>query len=248
MPPKKTSTVQSTTSISDSNTIPYQTGSNKKPTSMVSFSSADSNRLQLAQAINNITIAGNTFSRSIDILNNFSQEKLAELDIQIESKNRQYQDLNAQLENEFKNNQISTMHHLNEFKLKACEDVAKEFNMQVIRNEDFHKLKAELGSSQKELADLNKSFADRLKDEVARVTSHYNDQLVRETSTLTLTHKAQIAELSAQTQQQKKEIEILNRTIENMKHEIAEQRNLTKEVAIAGSKAQIMQQIGKEKF
>ena len=55
--------------------------------------------------------------------------------------------------------------------------------------------------------------------------------------TLQLTHKAEIAELIAQNKQHIREIEILNSTISNMKSEIAEQRNLTKEVAQAQANA-----------
>jgi hypothetical protein len=51
--------------------------------------------------------------------------------------------------------------------------------------------------------------------------------------------------MKAQFNQQNKEIEMLNRTIETLKHEIAEQRLLTKEIAQAGSKSQITQTIGK---
>ena len=59
-----------------------------------------------------------------------------------------------------------------------------------------------------------------------------------------LSHKAEIASLSAQVEQQVKEIAVLKETISNLKHEIAEQRSLTKEVAIASSKSSIQQSFG----
>jgi hypothetical protein len=219
----------------------------KKPTSFVKFSANDSDRLQLAQAINNITLSGNTFVKAVESLSAFSQERLSELDMQIDSKKREYEQMNSHLENEFKNNQIETKQRLNEFKIKACEELVKDYNMQVIKNEDLYKLKSDLTVLQKELSEVNKSFDDKLRNDVEKEKQFYTSKLQQETSTLTLNHKAQIAELSAQCAQQKKEIEMLNRTIENLKHEVAEQRTLTKEVAIASSKAQITQQIGREK-
>lgn len=66
-----------------------------------------------------------------------------------------------------------------------------------------------------------------------------------EIKTMELTHKANNAQLVAQVEQQKKEISVLNSTIENLKNEIKEQRELTKQVAMASSKSQITQTIGK---
>lgn len=54
-----------------------------------------------------------------------------------------------------------------------------------------------------------------------------------------LTHKDEIAELGASVKQQEKEIINLNETIHNLRHELSEQRKLTKEVAEAGKQAPI---------
>ena len=51
--------------------------------------------------------------------------------------------------------------------------------------------------------------------------------------------------MKAQFNQQNKEIEMLNRTIETLKQEITEQRLLTKEIAQAGAKSQITQTFAK---
>ena len=52
------------------------------------------------------------------------------------------------------------------------------------------------------------------------------------------------ADLKAQVEQQMKEIAVLKEQITNMKHELSEQRTLTKEVAQASSKGQISQNFG----
>jgi dynactin complex subunit len=61
-----------------------------------------------------------------------------------------------------------------------------------------------------------------------------------------LNHKAETAELIAQNKQQLKEIEFLNKLIANLTNEVSEQRNLTKEIAKASSKAQINQSFTKD--
>ena len=190
----------------------------KKPSTLVKFSTNDSDRLQLAQAINNITLSGDTFARAIDTLSSFSQERLSELDMQIETKKREYEHMTNQLENNFKNNQIETQQRLNEFKVKACDELAKDFNMQVIKNDDFYKLKNELSSVQKELNEVNKTFDERLSKDVEKEKQLYTLKLQQETTTLSLNHKAQMAEITAQCAQQKKEIDMLNKTIDNLKH------------------------------
>ena len=95
--------------------------------------------------------------------------------------------------------------------------------------------------------ELKKTF-DKQSDSVrADELKKYQVLLKNETSTmdLDLTHKANNATLQTQVEQQKKEILVLQQTIEGMKAEIREQRELTKEVAQASSKAQITQSIGK---
>jgi len=60
-----------------------------------------------------------------------------------------------------------------------------------------------------------------------------------------LKHRAEIAELTASVKQQEKEITVLSNTIDNLKSELAAQRDLTREVAMAGKQGAITQQFGK---
>jgi len=61
---------------------------------------------------------------------------------------------------------------------------------------------------------------------------------------MSLTSDVKNADLKAQVDQQIKEIAVLKDQIDNMKHELSEQRALTKEVAQASSKGQISQNFG----
>ena len=79
----------------------------------------------------------------------------------------------------------------------------------------------------------------------AEERAKFEAELKRQNFAQEQTYKTATAEMKAQFNQQNKEIEMLNRTIETLKHEIVEQRLLTKEIAQAGSKSQITQTIGK---
>lgn len=261
----------------------------KKPSVLVKYSSNDSDRIQLAQAINNLTIKSEQFLEAIKSFDSF-RENIAQLDIQIETKKREhkdlidnleltyvnksknldseykelnkalqnkyqeinkkleteYQDKNKQLQNDFKNHQIEVKQKLSEFKVKSCEEIAKEFEMMVIKNDDYKNLISNVQRANQDLEDIKKNFNDQCNNIRSEEKNKYQAQLKLEMTTSELNHKANIAELKAQVDQQKKEIDVLQKTIDNLKHEIAEQRTLTKEVAQASSKSQINQKFGKD--
>jgi hypothetical protein len=280
----------------------------KKASTMVKFNPNDSDRLQLAQAINNITIKADQLQTDINLkskqlqyemdtktkqfhadmelkqvqlinilkaeelhtamntLLSLNAVKISELDMLIESKKLEYNDKTTQLENDFKtkqlqietdlknkitqadtdykNKQIQSKLAFDAYKQKACEDAATELGRMLVKKEDYEKIQADADEANNNLQELKNSFDENLKSGIAREKAILQNQQKQEISILDLTHKAHSAKLEAQCEQQKKEIEILNSTISNLKHEIAEQRNLTREVAQAGSKAQITQKIG----
>ena len=212
-----------------------------------SVSSGDCDRLQLAKAINNITAFGLSFKNSLDSLHEFSHQRLSDLDLKIETKKREYVDLNNNLVNDFKSNQIKTEQELNEFQLKACEKMASKYNMSVVKNEELTKLKADCNKLLHDYNVSEETFNTRLNSELEKERQLYFAKLKQETVTLELRHKMESAEIKAQCDQQKREIDVLNHTITNLKHEIAEQRQLTKEVAIASSKSSINQSFSKDR-
>jgi hypothetical protein len=267
--------------------------------SNTSLKSSDSDRIHLAQAINNFTLKSEQLMQEMKNFESF-RESIARLDILIDTKKQEYKETNESLDlshktqvkklesdytemtkklksefddlrkktesdhverskklesefvdkkkaltNSYEDSQIDVKRKIAEDKSKQCELYAKELKMKYIK-EDEHKVL--LDQVQKALQDYNelkKSF-DKQCDQVRLEESKkYITQLKNETTTQELTHKANNATLQAQVEQQKKEIQVLQQTIDSMKGEIREQRELTKEVAQASSKAQITQSIGK---
>lgn len=249
-----------------------------KPTVSVTYNPNDSDRVQLAQAINNLTVKGEQFVSALNSFSKFS-EIVTELDIQIETKKRHYKDMNDKLEkewkdkvarlekeeeektrqyklhdveqkrnleNELKNQKIENDQKLRQYKLKGCEDVVKEFNMMVIKTEDYKSLQDTIAKVNRELEELRKKFdtnCDTIKKEER---GRFEGILKSQEKTQELNFKAATAEMKAQVDQQKKEVEMLNKTIDTLKAEIVAQRELTQAVANAGAKSQITQQFSKQ--
>lgn len=254
MPPKKKAVVNQNLSESDSESVvapivkstpSVKPVSTVKSMSTVKFSANDSDRLQLAQAINNFTIKGEQFITALDTLSHFGKERLTELDLNIESKKREFNDLSQQLENDFKKQQIETNQRLNEFRLKACEDIASDYQMLVVKKEAWNKQQETINNLTRELEQMKSKWNDEIETAVEKERTVQELRAQQQVTRLELTHKANVAELTAEVTQQKKEIVVLTNTIDNLKDEIAQQRQLTKEVAIASSKSQITQTIGK---
>ena len=276
MPPRKIKPVEQVEPV-ERVVEPVERVEQKTFNTLVKYNSNDNDRIQLAQAINNLNVKGDLF---VEAMNSFSKfrETIVELDIQIDSKKKEYKELfdrkakefqdkslelqreydekkksliqtnqeaTRALQNELKNSQIETEQKLRQFKLKACDEVVKEFNMRTINLDEHRNLLDSITRVTKELEELKKKFDANCNANRAEERAKFEAELKRQNFAQEQTYKTATAEMKAQFNQQNKEIEMLNRTIETLKHEIVEQRLLTKEIAQAGSKSQITQTIGK---
>jgi hypothetical protein len=238
MPPKKT--IPNSADSSVSSAIPASkpaTVAKSTASTTVKINPNDSDRLQLAQSINNLVLRGESFVSAMEELNTFSKERLVDLDLKIEAKKQEYQDLTVSLENQFKDVEIKLKQNLQENKLVAVKEVLTGLNMMYIETAEHSRMVTELDH-------LKTTTATQLSQAVATEKASGEATLKQAIHNQTLAHKAEIASLTAQVEQQVKEIGVLKDTISNLKHEIAEQRSLTKEVAIASSKSQIQQSFG----
>jgi Skp family chaperone for outer membrane proteins len=273
-PPPKPDLESSDEEISVQEDSPKVTKS--KPTVTVKYNSNDNDRVQLAQAINNLTVKGEQFMEAFSSFSKF-RETVAQLDIEIESKKKEYKELcqntekeykekthtlqkeyeeknknlsnsysdsNRELQNDYKNKQIEVTQKLKEFKLKGCNDMAKEFDMTVLKTEEVKNLNDTISKTQKELEELKKKFDSECAKVRGEERGRFEAELKRQKTEQELTYKTNTAEMKAQLDQQKREVQLLTNTIETLKAEIAEQRNLTIEIAQANSKGQITQNIG----
>lgn len=170
--------------------------------------------------------------------------------------NTEYLDKTKKLESEFidkkkilintyEDSQLDMKKKIAEDKSKQCELYAKELKMKFIKEDEHKALMEQIQKALSDYNELKKTFDKQCETIRSEETKKYSAQLKNETITLELTHKANNAATQAQVEQQKKEIIVLQQTIDNLKSELREQRELTKEVAQASSRAQINQTIGK---
>ena len=266
----------------------------RKPVALVKFNSETSktsntsDRLHLAQAINNLVFKGDAFTSALEQLHEMTNERLTELDLQIESKQQEYeslihkidsehvskvnslqqefQSLEKELNSNYENNkkdlertydnrskelelnlksaQIETSQKLREYKLKACGVMATENGMLLVEKSDNDKLIAEKNAIATELKQLKDKFDATVKAEVGAEKGKYESRLQQEKTTMELTYKMQTADVNAQVTQLQKEVTVLNKMLDGLKSELAEQRNLTKEVASSASRSAINQSFG----
>ena len=153
----------------------------------------------------------------------------------------------TEIEQDCKNKQIETAQQLKEYQIEACEKIASENNYNLIAIKDYEKILSERDFSLEKLAEYELSSANLIKEKIEMEKITLQEKLKQDTIMIDLNHKAEIADLKAQTKQQLKEIEFLNKLIMNLTNEVSEQRNLTKEIAIASSKSQITQSFTKDK-
>ena len=116
----------------------------------------------------------------------------------------------------------------------------------ILKIDEYKLLMETINKTNKELDDLKKKFDSSCNAIKQEERQKYDADLKRQKTEQELTYKTSTAEMKAQFDQQKREVVLLNETIDTLKIEIAEQRKLTIEIAQASSKAQITQKIGKE--
>lgn len=261
--------------------------------------SSDSDRVQLAQAINNFTIKSEQFLQEMKQFDAF-KENVLKLDLVIESKKQEHEqtisslnqdyeskkksietqyaelnkklkadhdelvkklgteqsdkikicetifvDKNKQLTNTYEDEAIKMRRKLEADKSTTCAEYAKSSGMRFGKEEEYKALTDSVQKAVQEYTELKKNFDKQSSQAREEEKAKCQAKLDIDTKTLDLTHKANNATLNAQVEQQKKEILVLNSTIENLKSELKEQRALTKEVAQASAKGQINQTIGK---
>ena len=157
----------------------------------------------------------------------------------------EFADKHKVLTNTHEDNTIQIRRKLEADKATSCNEFAKSMGMKFIKEEEFKGLTDNVQKSLQDYTELKKTFDKQCTQIKEEEKVKYQTQLKNDTTTMDLTHKASNAQLVAQADQQKKEIKVLSDTIENLKSELREQRELTKSVAQASAKSQITQTIGK---
>lgn len=191
-----------------------------------------SERLLLATAITSLTTKQEAFIKAVETMKQLEADTLTNLDLEINTKKLELENLEKDFKRKQKDGQIETDQFLNEYSYEAACKILKEHNEEPINSEKLKTLHNDLDKyktgHEEELEKLkNKEREKAQKSLKAALTNNE------------LKHKAEVAEMAASVNQQKKEIQSLENTIKNLQNELSQQRQLTKDVAEASRPAPI---------
>lgn len=211
----------------------------KAPTTKPTSTIQKSERLRLAEAIANYSKKQESFLEAFEILKEYKESIFKDLDLQIDTKQQELAELKQKYEHEESNLKIDCDLNIKQYQYEAA--------LKVLEARDEVPIKSEVLSDLKnELKTLRSEFEDKLKAGIAEEQSSSQKALNAALTNADLKHKAEIAEISAQSKQKEQEVAVLQATIDNLKSEISAQRELTRSVAEASQKGAINQNFGKQ--
>lgn len=209
-----------------------------KTSGSTSTTTKENPKLMLSKAINALSAKQEAFVKAVEMMNELKKEEILKYDLEIEAKQDELDRLDEEFKHKLKSKQIETDHLISEYQYDGALKILKDRDEVPIGAEEYRRIKEELNHLK---TDIDKRVGDAVSIEKAESKRAIQSAI----SNAQLTHKAETAVLSATVDQQRKEIETLQRANDKLNDEIAAQRELTKQVANAARAAPITQQIGK---
>lgn len=194
--------------------------------------------LELTRSIQKISKTQKEFMDAVKTLNSYTEETLNDLNIQIESKKNEIDNLEEEFKISKKKGTIDIDMFFDEYRYDGAVKILKGKGEEPIKSSELHNLKDKIET-------LGKSRDQEFEEILTKEKSSGESALKAALSNAELKHKAEIADLNATVKQQKNEIATLQSTIANLRDEISAQRELTKEVANASRQGAINQSFGK---
>lgn len=195
-------------------------------------------RLTLAKNVSAMTAKADAFAKAVEAYKTYNEETINETILEIEQKQKELEDLDKQYKTKEIDEKIRIDQEIKRYgydaaikliqtqgKIAIAED---EYNLLL---EDYEKLRSE---KDQEIENIKQDEKAKHKKELSAIISN-----------MELKYKAEHASLEASQSQKENEIQLLKQTITNLTSELAHQRELTKEVAIASKQGAIQQSFGK---
>lgn len=195
-------------------------------------------KVELKKIISKFNTTLENTLKEITKLEEFKEEKLSEFVLLIEDKQKELDELTEKYEKELKDGQIKTDQQLAEYKREGAVKILEETNEVPVDADELEELNDNITR-------MSEEHAQELEDVIKSTKADAAKEKAIALRTLELEHKATIATIQAENKQLSTEIATLNGMIERMREDIVCQRELTRQVAESGSKAQIVQNLGK---
>jgi hypothetical protein len=209
----------------------------------------------LTKSIDSLNSVQESFNQNYEELKNYQNEEFNNMDYQLKLKNescyeqynqivKDFKEKEFVLENEHKMKLYNLEKEFNENKDNFDREIAKhkfEKARVIIEKENFVVLESEIYDK---LVGDKENYENTLANQKATLEKDFHAQLNARLLTKELEHKVASSDMKATIQQQTKDIERLESTIETLKQEIQAQRKLTESVAASSQKA-VTQNFGK---
>lgn len=192
--------------------------------------SNDSDKLLLAQAIHGVSKTRDAFVKAVDNFNAMEGEVLTNLGMRIDAKRAELEEAIADCDQQKRRAQIDFENFMQEHRREGAVKTLQETNEVPIDADTLSSLRSRL-----------EELENSLDEKIADARRHEREQFQREKAgalhTKDLEHAAETAKLTAALDQKASQIEVLHETIANLKTEVSNQRDLTREVTANFAKA-----------
>lgn len=185
-----------------------------------------SDRLEFAKAITNLTSKQSAFADAVKALQEFNTDTLKKYDLEIESKKIDLEEIEKNIKKIKKDAEIEADQYIAEYRYDAVKSILKDRNERPIDIDEFNRLN-------KEINELVSKHEQELIDLKTKEKESSKKALNAALKNMELSHKAEIATLTAENAQMEHEIKNLKEVIDNLRTELSAQRQLTKDVAEA---------------
>jgi len=195
-------------------------------------------RKQLIKVVETLATKQEAFIKAVDSFEKCTKDLVWDLDKDIELKKEELEKLNKNYENQLTDGKIKLEHDLKMLEYDTVLEILKKKNQIPYSEPELIELK-------KQLQDLKESSTAELKKAIAIEKATGENRLASAQENSSLKHAAEIAQLKAEVGQRTSEIAVLQNSVKNLQSELAEQRNLTRDVASSSRQAPITQSFGK---
>lgn len=192
--------------------------------------SNDSDKLVLAQAIHGVSKTRDAFVKAVDNFNAMEGEVLTNLGMRIDAKRAELEEAIADCEQQKKRAQIDFENFMQEHRREGAVKTLEESNEVPIDVDTLSSLRSRL-------EELENSLDEKVADARRCEREQFQREKAAALRTKDLEHAAETAKLTAALDQKASQIEVLHETIANLKTEVSNQRDLTREVTANFAKA-----------
>jgi hypothetical protein len=185
--------------------------------------------LAFTKAIQGVTKSQDNFSKNVEGLESLIAETFSELELKLDAKQKELSSLEERFTHDERSKKLEVDLNVREHGYEAATRILEERGevaVPKITNDELKRMYEELKATRD----------SEIESAVEREQERNNKHVVIIKQTLELKNQAEVATVQAQLESQVVQIQVLNKTIDRITHDLDAQRSLTKDVAMASAK------------